>query len=210
MERIQVAGLSVAKVLHDFIEREALPGTGVEPDAFWNGLSTLVRELAPRNRGLLDLRDQLQSRIDAYHHENAGKPFDATGYEQFLRDIGYLRPEPEDFSIRTENVDDEIARVAGPQLVVPVSNPRYALNAANARWGSLYDALYGTDAIPEEGGAERGGGYNEIRGERVVARARKLLDDAAPLHRGTHADARSYRVESGRLIVVLNGDGETG
>ena len=210
MERIQVAGLSVAKVLHDFIEREALPGTGVEPDAFWNGLSTLVRELAPRNRGLLDLRDQLQSRIDAYHRENAGKPFNATGYEQFLRDIGYLRPEPEDFSIRTENVDDEIARVAGPQLVVPVSNPRYALNAANARWGSLYDALYGTDAIPEDGGAERGRGFNKARGERVVARAKEFLDGAAPLAQGSYADVMSYAIEDGQLLIGLQDETRTG
>src|SRR5215212_7288375 len=210
MERIQVGGLSVAKVLHDFIEREALPGTGVEPDAFWNGLSTLVRELAPRNRGLLDLRDQLQSRIDAYHRDNAGKPFDATGYEQFLRDIGYLRPEPENFSTRTENVDDEIARVAGPQLVVPVSNPRYALNAANARWGSLYDALYGTDAIPEDGGAERGRGFNKTRGERVVARAKEFLDGAAPLSEGRYADASSYKIENGQLGVGLRKGGSTG
>src|SRR5215204_2196978 len=210
MEYIPVGGLKVAKVLHDFIEREALPGTGVEPDAFWNGLSTLVRELAPRNRGLLDLRDQLQSRIDAYHHENAGKPFDATGYEQFLRDIGYLRPEPEDFSIRTENVDDEIARVAGPQLVVPVSNPRYALNAANARWGSLYDALYGTDAIPEDGGAERGRGFNKTRGERVVARAKEFLDETAPLAQGSYADVTSYAIEDGQLLIGLQDETRTG
>src|SRR5215216_6420693 len=205
MERIQVAGLSVAKVLHDFIEREALPGTGVEPDAFWNGLSTLVRELAPRNRGLLDLRDQLQSRIDAYHRENAGKPFDATGYEQFLRDIGYLRHEPEDFSIRTENVDDEIARVAGPQLVVPVSNPRYALNAANARWGSLYDALYGTDAVPEEEGAARSGGYNKARGAKVIAWAKAFLDEVAPLAGGSWSAADGLKVEAGSLQVSSAG-----
>jgi len=124
MERIQVGGLSVAKVLHDFIEREALPGTGVASDAFWGGLAGLVRDLGPRNRELLDLRDQLQARIDEYHRTNAGKPFDAAAYERFLRDIGYLRPEPEDFTIRTQNVDDEIARIAGPQLVVPTSNAR--------------------------------------------------------------------------------------
>ena len=210
MERIQVAGLSVAKVLHAFIEREALPGTGVEPDAFWNGLSALVRELAPRNRGLLDLRDQLQSRIDAYHRDNAGNPFDATGYEQFLRDIGYLRPEPENFAIRTENVDDEIARVAGPQLVVPVSNPRYALNAANARWGSLYDALYGTDAVPEDGGAERGRGFNKARGERVVARAKEFLDEATPLGQGRYADVTSYAIEDGQLLIGLQDEVRTG
>ena len=210
MEYIPVGGLKVAKVLHDFIEREALPGTGAEPDAFWNGLNALVRDLTPRNRGLLDLRDQLQSRIDAYHRDNAEKPFDAAGYEQFLRDIGYLWPEPEDFSIRTENVDDEIARVAGPQLVVPVSNARYALNAANARWGSLYDALYGTDAIPEDGGAERGRGFNKTRGERVVARAKEFLDGAAPLSEGRYADASSYKIENGQLGVGLRKGGSTG
>src|SRR5215203_2618552 len=210
MEYIPVGGLKVAKVLYDFIEREALPATGVEPDVFWNGLSTLVRELAPRNRGLLELRDQLQARIDEYHRTKAGKPFDAAGYERFLRDIGYLRPEPEDFSIRTENVDDEIARIAGPQLVVPVSNPRYALNAANARWGSLYDALYGTDAIPEDGGADRGRGFNKARGERVVARAKEFLDGAAPLAQGRYADVVSYAVENGQLLIGLKDETRTG
>jgi malate synthase len=209
MDRIEVAGLRVAGVLHRFVEEEALPGTGVSADAFWAGLAALLRDLGPRNRELLAHRDALQERIDAWHRDRAEKPHDPAAYERFLAEIGYLMPEPEPFTIATENVDDEIARIAGPQLVVPVSNARYALNAANARWGSLYDALYGTDAIPEDGGAERGGAYNEVRGERVVARAKAFLDQAGPLARGTHMDARSYRVEDGRLTVVLNGDGET-
>src|SRR4051794_34512732 len=203
MEYIPVGGLKVAKVLHDFIEREALPGTGAEPDAFWNGLNALVRDLTLRNRGLLDLRDQLQSRIDAYHRDNAEKPFDAAGYEQFLRDIGYLRPEPEDFSIRTENVDDEIARVAGPQLVVPISNARYALNAANARWGSLYDALYGTDAIPQDGDRAPGTGFNPARGAAVVAKTKAFLDATAPLSVGSWTDAVGFAVTGGRLAIDL-------
>src|SRR5215212_5743751 len=210
MERVQVGGLSVAKALHAFIEGEALPGTGVTSDAFWSGLAALVRDLSLRNRELLRLRDQLQARIDDYHRTNAGKLFDAAGYERFLRDIGYLRPEPEDFTIRTENVDDEIARIAGPQLVVPVSNARYALNAANARWGSLYDALYGTNAIPEDGGAERGRGFNKARGERVVARAKEFLDEAAPLAQGRYADVTSYAIEDGQLLIGLQDEARTG
>ena len=182
-------GIKVAGVLRSFIEDEALPGTGVASDAFWTGVAALVRDLAPRNRELLDLRDELQRRINSYHRGSAGKQFDAAGYERFLLEIGYIWAEPEDFCIRTDNVDDEIARIAGPQLVVPVSNARYALNAANSRWGSLYDALYGTDAIPENGGAERGRGFNKKRGERVVARAKEFLDEVAPLQQGRYADA---------------------
>lgn len=203
MERIEIGGLKVARILYDFLDREALPGAGIDSATFWTGLGALVRDMAPRNRRLLEQRDDLQARIDAYHRENAGRPVDQGSYEAFLREIGYLRDEPEDFTIRTGNVDDEIARIAGPQLVVPVSNARYALNAANARWGSLYDALYGTDAIPETDGAERRRGYNKARGARVVERARAVLDKAAPLEGAGHGEAVGYAVENGALVAAL-------
>jgi malate synthase len=180
-----------------------LPGSGLTAAEFWAGLSELIQDLAPLNRQLLGLRLDLQTRVDDFHRSCAGKPFDRTAYERFLRKIGYLLPEPADFAIRTANVDDEIARIAGPQLVVPLSNARYALNAANARWGSLYDALYGTDAIPEDKGAARTSTYNPVRGERVKAWARAFLDQAAPLAEGSHSDAVCYAVENGRLIVAL-------
>ena len=169
----------------------------------------IIRELAPRNRELLEERDKLQARIDEYHRAHKGKPFDQAAYERFLREIGYLANEPPDFAIRTENVDDEIALIPGPQLVVPVSNARYSLNAANARWGSLYDALYGTDAIPEDGGSARGSGFNKTRAERVVARARAFLDEAAPLASGSHKYASSYAIEDGKLLIELK-TGSTG
>jgi malate synthase len=204
---IRVGRLRVASVLNQFIAEEALPGTGVARETFWSGLDALVHEFGPRNRALLDAREALQCQIDAYHSHCAGREFDQTDYEHFLRRIGYIEPEPDDFTIRTENVDAEIAHIAGPQLVVPVSNARYALNAANARWGSLYDALYGTDAIPEDSGAARGRGYNKVRGARVVARAREILDLIAPLARGRHADATSYTIESGRLVIGLRDGG---
>lgn len=210
MKRVQTNGLQVAAVLHDFIEKEALGGTGVSSEAFWSGVASLIKTFAPRDRELLAVRDKIQAQIDDYHRARAGKPVDQAGYEQFLRDIGYVLPEPEDFSVNTQNVDEEIARIAGPQLVVPTSNARYALNAANARWGSLYDALYGTDAIPEEGGATRSGGYNKVRGAKVVARARELLDQAAPLAGGSHANAAGYSVQGGALKVKLQDGGETG
>ena len=210
MERIEVGGLKVAPVLHNFISREALPGTGIDPQAFWTGLEAIVGALGARNRELLDRRDALQARIDAFHCESAGRPVDPEGYEAFLRQIGYLADAPQDFTIRTGNVDDEIARIAGPQLVVPMSNARYALNAANARWGSLYDALYGTDAVPEEGGAERGRGHNKLRGERVVARGRAVLDEAAPLQSASHIEVTAYAIKHGALAVSLKSGSRTG
>ncbi|TGE00667.1 malate synthase G [Methylobacterium nonmethylotrophicum] len=204
MDRKTVGGVSVARVLHDFVVEEALPGTGIAPEAFWDGLSAIVRDLAPRNRALLETRDAIQARIDAYHRERVGKPVDEAAYKAFLTEIGYLLPDPGPVQVRTDNVDDEIATIAGPQLVVPVSNARYALNAANARWGSLYDALYGTDAVSEEGGATRGGGYNRTRGARVVARARAFLDRNLPLAGGRHADVVTYAVEGGQLVGNMN------
>src|SRR3954451_16074544 len=189
MTRVQTNGLQVAPVLHDFIEREAIAGTGLSSAVFWGGLARLVRDFAPRDRDPLAVRDKIQAQIDEYHRARTGKAFDQADYERFLRDIGYVLPEPEDFSVGTQHVDDEIARIAGPQLVVPVSNARYALNAANARWGSLYDALYGTDAIPEEDGAARAGKYNPVRGQKVIARGKQILDTAAPLARGRHEQA---------------------
>jgi malate synthase len=210
MTRVQTNGLQVAPILHDFIEREALAGTGLSSAVFWSGLAGLVRDFAPRDRDLLAVRDKIQAQIDEYHRARAGKAFDQAEYERFLHDIGYVLPEPEDFSVGTQHVDDEIARIAGPQLVVPVSNARYALNAANARWGSLYDALYGTDAIPDDEGATRSGGYNKARGAKVVERAREVLDRAAPLMVGSHRDAVSYADRDGALLVTLQDGTETG
>ncbi len=199
--------LDVAPVLKTFIETEALPGTGVAPADFWAGLSGLLADLAPRNAALLAKRDALQAQIDAWHRAHPEKPIDAAAYEAFLREIGYLLPEPADFAVTTAHVDPELGAVAGPQLVVPVNNARYALNAANARWGSLYDALYGTDAISEADGAERGKGYNPARGAKVVAFARQVLDQAVPLMGAGHAEALKYQVKDGALSVALQGGG---
>jgi len=199
---ITLGTLAVAKPLHDFINDEALPGTGIEPAALWRSLEAILAELMPVNQALLARRDDLQARIDAWHRERRGQAFDHAAYRAFLREIGYLQPEVPDFKVGTANVDPEIAEVAGPQLVVPVMNARYALNAANARWGSLYDALYGTDAISEDDGATRGGGYNPVRGAKVIAYARDLLDQVAPLAEGSHRDALGYAVQNGTLVVV--------
>ncbi len=204
-ERVQVGGLQVAKALYDFVNNEAIPGTGIAADTFWGGAEAVINELAPKNRALLAKRDQLQAQIDAWHQARAGQAHDAAAYKAFLEEIGYLLPQPEDFQASTANVDDEIARLAGPQLVVPVMNARFALNASNARWGSLYDALYGTDVIGEEGGAEKGKGYNKVRGDKVIAFARAFLDEAAPLAAGSHVDATGYRIEAGKLLVGLKG-----
>jgi malate synthase len=203
---VQHGAIKVARLLHDFIEREALPGTDVSSDAYWSGFEKVVTGFTPRNRALLAERDRLQAEIDAWHQERRGRGAGAptpTEQTEFLTCIGYLAPQPAPFQVSTRNVDPEVALVAGPQLVVPLSNTRYALNAANARWGSVYDAFYGTDAIPEAGGAEKGRGYNPVRGALVIARARQVLDAAAPLVKGSHADASGYIVDGGALNVKL-------
>jgi len=204
--RVQSGGLGVAKVLYDFINREALAGTGIDADAFWQSMDAVVHELAPKNRALLAKRDDIQAKLDQWHRDRKGQAHDAEAYKAYLQEIGYLVPEGADFSVETEYVDEEIAHIPGPQLVVPVTIGRFALNAANARWGSLYDALYGTDAISEDGGAERGGALNPVRAERVVAWARELLDDSAPLAIGSHNDATHYGIVDGVLMVSM-GDG---
>ncbi|GKS91660.1 malate synthase G [Acidovorax sp. SUPP2539] len=209
-DRTTVHGLQVATSLHRFVEDRVLPGTGVDSEAFWKGFSALVSDLAPRNIALLAERDRLQSELDTWHRANPGPVQNMAAYRAFLEQIGYLVPQPADVQATTANVDDELATQAGPQLVVPILNARYALNAANARWGSLYDALYGTDAIPETDGAEKGQGYNPVRGARVIAFAREVLDQAAPLAQGTHKNAAGYRVEGGQLVVALEGGGTTG
>lgn len=202
-ERIQVGGLQVASVLHDFIENEALPGTGVDSAAFWAGAEQVINDLAPRNRALLAERDEIQGKLDAWHQESPGTGYDKAAYKQFLTEIGYLRPEPAPFQIGTGNVDAEIATTAGPQLVVPVMNARFAINAANARWGSLYDALYGTDAISEANGAEKGSGYNRVRGDKVIEWGRNFLDDAVTLITGSHIGSSYYKIVDGELEVGL-------
>ena len=210
MDLVTAGGMRVARTLYEFVNDEAIPGTGVEATVFWQGYGALVCDLAPRNKALLDRRDELQHQIDAWHLGRRGKSMDIGAYTEFLRGIGYLQPEPAEFSIGTENVDPEIASIAGPQLVVPVTNARYALNAANARWGSLYDALYGTDAIAQDNGATRDPGYNAIRGARVIAKARQVLDQAAPLAMGSHRDATHYGIDAGRLTITLKDHARTG
>ncbi len=205
-DRVTVGDLRVAKTLYDFVNNEALPGTDIDPDTFWSGVDKVVADLTPKNQELLARRDELQAQIDKWHRHRVIEPLDAEAYKQFLTEIGYLQPDPGDFTITTSGVDDEITRTAGPQLVVPVLNARFALNAANARWGSLYDALYGTDVISEEDGAEKGTSYNKVRGDKVIAYAREFLDKAVPLESGSWADVTGLSVEDGRLQVAT-GDG---
>jgi len=207
--RTNCHGLMVADNLLEFINADVLPGIGIDIDHFWAGFSRAVKDLTPKNRALLEKRATLQREIDAWLKERRGSSFDMNAYTSFLKEIGYLAEEGEDFNVTTSNVDDEIAHIAGPQLVVPVLNARYSLNAANARWGSLYDALYGTDAISEDDGATRAGGYNPKRGQKVIARARQHLDRTIPLASGSHADATSYQIRDGGLKVVLSGETET-
>ena len=201
--RTTVHGLQVATILHRFIEDQVLPGTGIDAAAFWKGFDAIVRDLAPKNAALLAERDRLQTELDAWHRSNPGPITKPKAYRQFLQRIGYLAPVPGKVKVSTKNVDSELALQAGPQLVVPITNARYALNAANARWGSLYDALYGTDAIPETDGAEKGTGYNPVRGAKVIAYARHVLDRTAPLKKGSHVDSIAYTVVDGELSVTL-------
>ncbi len=208
-DRTTVHGLQVATPLFRFVEDQVLPGTGIDGATFWKGFDAIVSDLAPRNIALLAERDRLQTELDTWHKANPGPIKDMVAYRGFLEKIGYLVPQPANVQTTTANVDDELATQAGPQLVVPILNARYALNAANARWGSLYDALYGTDAIPETDGAEKGKGYNPVRGAKVIAFARDVLDQSAPLASGSHKDATGYRVEGGQLVVQL-ASGSTG
>lgn len=208
-DRVSVGNLGVARVLYDFVTNEALPGTDVDADSFWAGVEEIVTDLTPKNQQLLARRDELQAQIDKWHRAHVIEPLDPEAYRAFLTDIGYLQPEPDDFSVTTGGVDDEITATAGPQLVVPVLNARFALNAANARWGSLYDALYGTDVISEDDGAEKGTSYNRVRGDKVIAYARKFLDDSVPLGNGSWAEAKSITIDDGQLALTLTDGLET-
>ena len=202
-QRTTVHGLQVATELHQFIETQVLPGTGVDSAAFWAGFDRIVADLAPKNAALLAERDRLQTELDAWHRANPGPIKKAKAYRKHLEKIGYLAADPGEVRLKTQNVDAELATQAGPQLVVPITNARYALNAANARWGSLYDALYGTDALPETDGAQKGPGYNPVRGAKVIEYARHVLDRTAPLKKGSHVGSTGYAVQGGQLVVTL-------
>ena len=213
-DRIERHGLQVATIMDDLVADKVLPGTGVETDAFWQSFAAIIRDLAPKNKALLAEREDIQAKIDAWHLARQGQQIDASDYRAFLLEIGYLVPEGDDFKITTTKVDDEVATMAGPQLVVPVMNARYALNAANARWGSLYDALYGTDIISDDGGCEPGNAYNPKRGEQVIAQAAQFLDENVPLAGGSHGEVASYRLDDAKgkktLVAELSSGVDTG
>ena len=200
-DRTLAGGLQVATSLHAFLAQEALPAAGIDPAGFWDGVARIIEDLTPVNRALLARRDELQAAIDDWHRAHAGQPLDIAGYRAFLTGIGYLADDPGPFQVAPLNVDLEISSLAGPQLVVPVNNARFAINAANARWGSLYDALYGTDVIAEDFGATRHGSYNPVRGERVIGTVRDFLDEAVPLAGASHRDVISYAVSDGSLVA---------
>lgn len=205
---ITISNIHVSEDLYHFVNEQAIPGTGIDKGEFWSGFASIVADLTPRNRELLAHRDDLKAQIDTWHLQHKGHRHDPVAYKNFLQDIGYLVAEGDDFNVTTGNVDPEINRIAGPQLVVPINNARYALNAANARWGSLYDALYGTDVISEENGAEKGNVYNAVRGDRVVAYAMDILDNAVPLTTGSHANTTGYAIRNGTLAASTP-DGES-
>ena len=209
-ERVEINGLQVSRSIYDLVEKEIIPGTGVDNDKFWQAFASIISDFSPKNRELLVKRDDLQAQIDTWHQQHSGQPVDQNAYKAFLQKIGYLVPEGPDFDITTTDVDPEIAEQAGPQLVVPVMNARFALNAANARWGSLYDALYGTDVLAETDGAEKKAGYNPVRGAKVIEYGRTLLDQSAPLAKGSHQDAIQYTIVNQELQIQLSDNTEVG
>lgn len=209
-QRVKVGDLQIARVLYDLVVNEIIPGTDIDANAFWQSLEQCLLELGPQNKALLHRRDQLQANIDDWHRQHAGKPHNLVAYKTFLQDIGYLLPEGDDFSISTANTDPEISSVAGPQLVVPVINARYALNAANARWGSLYDSVYGTDIIPETDGADLGKTFNPVRGDKVIAYAMDFLNEIFPLKEAQHQQVTQYVIDHGQLLIHLSNGAHTG